>query len=254
MGAFKNLRGASRPDFDHSASRRSLGHAEVLDLAAHELAQPLTVALGYALSLRNRGADLASEKLEYLSGIDRSLEQLSWLVENLSAFADIESDDVSITRSSIDLGRVLGEAIENQISGSDRTYELDCPDELRLRVDVMLFRQILYNLLGNAKKFSTSHSAIIVQALRANDFILITVRNQAPRFSAREAKEIFERSVQLNQSSAGLGLGLYVARSLVEAHGGRIWARSDEELEQVVFCIALPADAPDEEPSLSASL
>lgn len=109
-----------------------------------------------------------------------------------------------------------------------------------VHVDRTLFKQVITNLVANAIKFSPPDSTIVLGAKARRGMVLITISNDGAGFPAKEGERIFQKSVRLNLGASGLGMGLYVARAIVEAHHGHVSAKSQEG-HGATFEVALPA-------------
>jgi signal transduction histidine kinase len=191
----------------------------------------LTAARGSLETLlrdpRPANLDEKYEKL-LMAVINRNLAQLQALLDSLRSFSEVESGKMEIDKvKPVSVMVMFQDAVEDfgtPISGT--RIIVHCDDELKVNVDVTLFRQVLTNLIANALKFGTRGSVIDVTAYAQEDEVIFCVHNDGEGFAEDEADRIFERSVRLQIGKRGLGLGLYVSKSIVRAHGGRIWGRS----------------------------
>jgi K+-sensing histidine kinase KdpD len=118
--------------------------------------------------------------------------------------------------------------------------ELECEQDLRVRGDLVRLRQVLSNLLGNAAKFGERGTPIQVEGHADGQDIVVTVHNEGVGFSSEEAGKIFDKHARLAQKVEGRGWGLYVARAIIEAHGGRLRAEGEEN-KGATFVVSLPA-------------
>jgi K+-sensing histidine kinase KdpD len=107
-------------------------------------------------------------------------------------------------------------------------------------VDVARFRQVLSNLLGNADKFGDPTQAIQVHGRADGTSVIVSVHNEGAGFTTKEAVHIFEKSIRLDGRIHGRGWGLYVAKAIIDAHGGRLWAESEPD-KGATFFIKVPA-------------
>ncbi|MBL6983357.1 MAG: PAS domain-containing sensor histidine kinase, partial [Anaerolineales bacterium] len=134
------------------------------------------------------------------------------------------------------------ERLSVQAERSKLTISLDCPKKLpRVRVDKPRLGQVLMNLLHNAIKFTPSSGSIILSAQAQDDVILFYVQDTGRGIPADDLPRVFERFYKIDpaRSTGGTGLGLAVARHLVEAHGGKIWVESVEG-EGSTFYFTIP--------------
>jgi signal transduction histidine kinase len=217
-------------------------------MAGHELTQPLSVALACAKLLTHEAvtidADLRQQVLESLT---RSLAQLQSLIDDLEVMGDPEvlqrSDEDPMARHpvAVTMRWILEKAVEDfGRSHSGSRIDLTCESDLPVVVDLARFRQVLSNLLGNAEKFGDRGGTIHVQGRADGTSIVVSVHNEGSGFGAEESVHIFEKSIRLDGRIRGRGWGLYVAKAIVEAHGGQLWAES-EPGKGATFFIRIPA-------------
>jgi signal transduction histidine kinase len=215
-----------------------------LSVMGHELAQPLTAALGSVYTLKGRNAsgeldDITRQQL--LDTAIRNLEQLQALLDSLRVFSEAETGNLRVDTSMVSVRELFAEAEQDFGTPSSRTrVSFSCAPGLRVPVEVMLFRQVLSNLISNAEKFSPNGSSISIEAHQHDaDVIVFTVTDEGEGFPPDESERIFGRSVRLQPGKKGLGVGLFVAKAIVEAHGGRIWAENMSKGAR--FSVAIPA-------------
>jgi signal transduction histidine kinase len=215
-----------------------------LSLMAHELAQPLTAALGSAHTLKRRRDDEQLDgdtRLHLFETLIRNLEQLESLLNSLQVFSDAEAGNLTVRKASIRVEDLFANAKEDfgtPVSGTSVSFS--CAPDLHAEMELMLFRQVLSNLISNAAKFSPDGSRIVVEAHEhEGDVVVLTVSDEGAGFPPEESERIFGRAVRLQPGKKGLGVGLFVAKSIVEAHGGRIWAENTGRGAR--FSVAIPS-------------
>ncbi|MGH2757920.1 MAG: sensor histidine kinase, partial [Actinomycetota bacterium] len=214
-----------------------------LSLMTHELAQPLSAALGSAYTLREHSD---SEELDAITrdglydATIRNLEQFQSLLDSVRVLSEAERGRLKVALAPVWVADLFRDAEADFGTPWSRTRVIfSCEQELQIDIELMLFRQVLTNLINNADKFSPRGSLISVEARRNENEVLITVSDEGEGFPPEKAELIFERSVRLQPGKKGLGVGLYVARAIVEAHGGRIWGENTHKGAK--FSILLPA-------------
>jgi two-component system, OmpR family, sensor histidine kinase VicK len=166
------------------------------------------------------------------------------LIGDLRQLAQMEGGGLSIQREDVDLVALAQEAVERaRTLATGHAVRLAAP-ELPIVVagDRDRLGQVLDNLLGNAVKYSPGGSEVLVTVEVVGGEAWLRVTDQGPGISADTLRHLFERFYrgQPAAGDSGLGLGLYISRMLVEAHGGRIWVESEPEAGST-FTIALPA-------------
>ena len=204
---------------------------EFLAIVSHDLRNPLNaIALNTQLLER-----LVSSGDPRLSRISRSLEssiaQMQRIISDLLDLAAIDAGKLSVQLRTGDARNPIQEAVETARSVSvEKSIALDAetgPDPLPARFDPGRIVQVLDNLIHNALKFTPNGGRISVEGRRMNQVVEIRVRDTGPGLKPDEVLVIFDRFRQVEKRGRrALGLGLYISRSIVESHGGRIWAES----------------------------
>jgi two-component system, OmpR family, sensor kinase len=219
-----------------SALNTMLDHIEASDRrlrrfiadASHELRTPLAAVRAYA-ELFGRGAATHPEDLERsMSGIRREAERMSLLVEDLLLLARLD-EGRPLERNAVDLAQVAREAVD-----AARVVEPARPIELTVEPatvtgDEARLRQVLDNLLANARSHTPAGTPVSVDLRRVDGRATLTVADHGPGLSEEEAARVFERFYRADgsraRSSGGVGLGLSIVAAVTEAHGGRAEAR-----------------------------
>jgi signal transduction histidine kinase len=215
-----------------------------LVVLSHELTQPLTAAMGSVISLRrfsDPGSPDAESYSKFIEIALRNLEQLQALLDSLRLFGEAETGTLDLELSPVPVKVLLNNAVEDFGAPQSNTrISFQVEPELQAHVSITLFRQVLSNLINNADKFSPDGSEILLRATRAEDGgVVISVIDQGPGFPKEEAERIFGKYVRLQAGKKGLGVGLFVAKAIVEAHNGRIWAENTDNGTE--FSVAIPA-------------
>jgi PAS domain S-box-containing protein len=225
---------------------------EFLSVAAHELKTPITSLRGYAqLTLRtmDQSGGVDPERLrQALSVINIQSDRLTRLVSQLLDVSRIQSGKLTPDYREADLSQLAADIVAHaEQRAPDHVFELRSPIPAHMRIDTLRIEQVLTNLLDNAIKHSPSGSSVEVDVdteTLGTGLVLISVRDHGVGIPAELRERIFERFYQAGTSSshsAGMGLGLYVSRQIVELHGGRIWAEAPQGAG-AQFVIALPLD------------
>jgi len=232
---------------------------DFLAMVGHELRNPLSPILIALELMRLKGlGGLAREH----SAIERQAHHLVRLVDDLLDVARIAQGKIALRLERIELSKLLAQALET-VSGllEERQQRLEVDvavDGLAINADPMRFAQVLVNLLTNAAKYSNLGGHILVRAAAAKGRVVLTVRDTGIGIGAEMLPHLFDKFVQapqsLDRSRGGLGLGLSIARSLVQLHGGEIEAHSAGPGAGSEFTIRLPlAGEADLAPSAGAA-
>lgn len=217
-----------------AARDQDLHRDRYLSLVAHELRSPLTMIRGWAELLAD--TDVDSSDL-----LDRAIAGILTQTARLSRLADdaLDATSVALGRLELDLQEVsLAESLAKIITArSLQQPELRVDDDSRVAIDLDRIGQVLDNLLENARRYAGTAPPVVVVSHRGA-FAEITVTSYGEPIDPDLARRLFEPFERGAASSDGVGLGLYVCRSLVVAHGGQIGLRVDEEGNH--FWVRLP--------------
>jgi two-component system OmpR family sensor kinase len=213
--------------------------------ASHELRTPLAAVRAYA-ELFGRGAATRPEDLERsMSGITREAERMSLLVDDLLLLARLD-EGRPLERKPVDLRAVVQEAVD-----AARVVEPDRPVDLSVEPatvtgDEARLRQVLDNLLANARAHTPAGTQVSVELSRADGRAVLTVADHGPGLTEEQAARVFERFYRVDSSraraSGGVGLGLSIVAAVVDAHGGTVEARPTTG-GGATFAITLPLAA-----------
>jgi two-component system sensor histidine kinase ChiS len=220
---------------------------EFLANTSHELRTPLNGIIGLAESLLAGVAGSLSEAAKQnLRMIASSGKRLSSLVEDLLDFSQLQNKSVELNKKSVDL-HVLVDIVIGltwPILGSKSIDLINAiePSTPVIEADEDRVLQILHNLIGNAIKF-TEEGEVIVDAQASETEVVVRIRDSGIGISEENLDLIFESFKQVDSASdrrfGGTGLGLTISKSLVELHGGRIWAERNASVGST-FCFSLP--------------
>src|SRR5262245_4823238 len=223
---------------------------EFLAVVSHELRSPLNAILGYAALLRYGSLD-AREAKQAVDVIERSGKAQGRLIDDLLDTARIISGKLTIAVGPVDLVSVIGESVQTIHPAAEAkgvSLHAELPPEIgQITGDPVRLQQIVWNLLSNAIKFTPQEGHVEVRLERVDPHIRITVSDTGKGISTDFLPYVFERFQQSDTSSArrhgGLGLGLALAKYLVELHGGTIEAASAGENQGASFRVTLPVRA-----------
>jgi PAS domain S-box-containing protein len=229
--------------------------AELIANVSHELRTPLGLIKASCSSLLVEDIEFDQKtQREILRGIDEETDKLKTIVDNLLDLSQAESGRLHLDIKSADIGQLTRETIstmQRDLSPTQHRFVHAFPPEpLIAAVDARAIERVLRNLLGNAVKYSPEGGTITIHGCREETHLLIAVRDEGIGIPAEELDKIFERFYRIDREETkevgGVGLGLAVCRSVIEAHGGHIWAESTPQ-EGSTFYFTLPLE-PDREP------
>jgi PAS domain S-box-containing protein len=205
-------------------------------LAAHELRTPITVIKGYLEILESEvNTKLTPEELEFIRKLELSATQLSSIINNILRVSRIEHGNLNLKIESVDwpveVKGVIKE-LANKASVQHKKIELAVDPQLELvAADRMSINEVLINLIDNAIKYSNPASTIRVAVRPINNMVETTVQDEGVGLSSHDIDQLFTkfyRSHRTRNSHIGTGLGLYMSKGIIEAHGGEIWVQSKE--------------------------
>lgn len=202
-------------------------------IVSHELRAPLTAIRGFAKTLVVKDDELSPQsRREFLATVNEQAERLTRLVDDLLQVSRIESKRVRVEWTEVALGRLLPDLIGQFHSkwGSRRILVDVDPTLPPVRVDRAKFDEILINLIDNAIKYSPEHTPIRISATVSGDEIEVAVSDRGFGIAAEDVGQLFQKFQRITTNEtrdiSGTGLGLYIVKGLVEAHGGRVWVTS----------------------------
>jgi signal transduction histidine kinase len=221
----------------------------VLANVSHEFRTPLAAQLASIELLREGLKTSPPEKLEELVlSLERGTLRLTRLIDNLLESVRIEAGQLDVRRQSIELADVVDDArglVEALLLQRDQPLEVDVPAGLSLLGDATRLTQVFVNLIANASKFAPEGTTVRVGAQRDAATISAWVEDAGPGLPEGDAISIFERFKRggtQEPEPGGLGLGLWISRSIVDRHGGQLTAaRTPHGLTR--FTLTLPAEA-----------
>jgi signal transduction histidine kinase len=229
-----------------AASRAQALRDAFIGVISHELRTPITTIYGLSKMLRQRNDSLSAEtRTRAIEDVEAEADRLHRLVEDLLVLSRAEAGRVEIADEPLNVRRLLAHVVDIE-SGRlpDRVFELKINGDLPLvGGEETYVEQVVRNLLTNAAKYSAAPAPIRVEAEYAGEELIVRVLDEGiglAESDADQAFDLFFRSPNATRVAPGAGIGLFVCRQLIEAMGGRIWARPrDVAGTEVGF--ALPA-------------
>ncbi|HVG54114.1 MAG TPA: ATP-binding protein [Vicinamibacterales bacterium] len=242
---------------------------EFLATLSHELRTPMNAVLGWARVLRSTGSDVSTHE-RGLESIERNARAQARLIEDLLEVSRIVTGKLRLQVHEVDLAAIVDTAVDNvRPAAIAKRLRLDTQIDARPALttgDPDRLQQVVWNLLSNAVKFTPPEGQVTVTLVQRDGFVL-TVQDSGPGIEPKFLPYVFDAFRQADGSATrehgGLGLGLAIAKQLVEAHGGTIRAQSTGKDQGARFEVFLPsvvdtrkpaaADLPDPD-ALDASL
>ena len=221
---------------------------EFLDIAAHELRTPIQPILGLTAILRSNKRMNRAEQEELLDVIVRNAKRLQLLADDILDVTKIEGQSLQLKKEIINVNDIISntvEKIKNQL-GHDENVELvyNSLDHniVFVEADKARIIQVISNLLNNAIKFTKKGMVFIgIEENKQESlqkFVVITVKDTGTGIDSEILPRLFEKFA--SKSCKGTGLGLFISKSIVEAHDGRIWAENNADGKGATFTFSLP--------------
>lgn len=215
---------------------------QFINVAAHELRTPIQPILNAIYLLQS--ADLSTaKKNQYIDIIKRNTEKLGRLAEDILDVTRIESNTLKLIKERVNLYDLISNIVEEykrniQLIHKDLVVNYESPDRtIFITGDKLRLNQVLLNLLDNAGKFTKKGSITITTSIMSKK-VQVTVKDTGVGIHPEIFPKLFSKFV--TKSDRGTGLGLFISKSIIEAHGGKIWAKSSSQQEGATFIFTLP--------------
>jgi PAS domain S-box-containing protein len=227
--------------------------SDFVSTVSHEIRTPLTSIYGFAETLLRQDVMFGEEERQtFLRYIASESQRLTSIVDTLLNVARLDTGDLQVNLAETDVRDVVEQVVEtvSGAGGDGRRVVLELPDEpLAARVDSEKLRQVCSILVDNALRYSPDGGTVTVGAARRENTVEVSVTDEGIGIPQADQEEIFRKfyrgsDAELRSGAGGTGLGLFIARGLVTAMGGRIWV-SSREGEGSRFAFELPAAVAD---------
>lgn len=211
---------------------------EFINIAAHELRTPIQPILGVAEMLENELGD----KREDIKMIARNARRLERLTQDLLDVAKIESQSLKLNKERFDIGELASVLVEDYrkrvIDGHDTSLEYESKGEVAVEGDKERIIQVISNLLDNALKFTRNGRVVVITKKESDGKVSVSVKDTGLGIATDIMPRLFTKFA--SKSQRGTGLGLFISKSIVEAHGGEIWGTNNEGESGATFSFTIP--------------
>jgi signal transduction histidine kinase len=220
---------------------------EFINIAAHELRTPIMPILGEAEYIEHQFNDRKRKVVvenEQIALIIRNAKRLERLASDILDVSKIESQSLKLNKERFNLNNVLYDTIQdirnriaddNGLDGSVKVYYK--PTDITVEADKGRITQVVSNLLNNAVKF-TEEGVISVSAEKKVDQVIVSIMDTGQGIASEISPRLFSKFT--TKSETGTGLGLFISKSIVEAHGGKIWAQNNRDGKGATFSFSIP--------------
>jgi two-component system, OmpR family, sensor histidine kinase VicK len=229
-------------DLNEQLKRHGQMQKEFINIAAHELRTPAQSILGFSeLAVTSNG--LTAELQDLLNPIYDNAMRLSKLIEDVLSITKIESRTLNLEKVKLNINESIASVIsdlKNQIRTPKRLHieSLNSKKPLYVMADKLRLYQVIANLLGNAIKFTQEGDISIGARIEDGSDIVVSVKDTGKGIESHILPRLFTKFATM--SNSGTGLGLYISRSIIEAHGGRMWAENNSKGNGATFSFSLP--------------
>jgi signal transduction histidine kinase len=223
--------------------------SEFVSFATHQLRSPLTAMKGYSsLILDGDYGELNPDLRKAIQTIRESSDTLASVVDDYLNISRIELGTMKYEFVSMDFSILVDKVLAEQMpsiekSGISLSYVVDRKQSYPIKADPDKFKQVIMNIIDNSIKYTQKGSVNVTLTRQPNQKLLLTIRDTGIGMKQETIPELFEKFTRANNANKvnirGTGLGLYVAKEIVKAHGGRIWAESEGEGKGSQFYIEM---------------
>lgn len=232
---------------EETLKREAQRKNDLITYLAHDLKTPLTSVLGY-LRLLDEAPDMpTAQKAKYTHIALEKAERLEDLIEEFFEITQYNFQNIYLEKENLDLSYMLMQMTEEFypiLSAHGNEIKLETEENLHIDADPDRMARVFNNILKNAVAYSYPDTPIKVQAFQKKERVLISFENQGKNIPKEKLDMIFEKFFRLDSSrrsnTGGAGLGLAIAKEIVELHEGSISAKSENE--RVIFTVELPVN------------
>ncbi|HEX7938887.1 MAG TPA: PAS domain-containing sensor histidine kinase [Gemmatimonadaceae bacterium] len=213
--------------------RAVIARDETVGMVAHDLRNPLSAIKMLSATLLETGAIVRPEVADNVSLIRSAAEQMDALIQDLLDVTRAEAGQLRVDMQPVETRDLLEHALTTMrplLERADIALKTDVGAQFKVMADVPRIGQVVSNLLGNAIKFTPKGGTVTIRATRTKDGAQFSVSDTGAGIGAEVLPHVFDRYWQLPNASIrarGAGLGLPIARGIIQAHGGRMWAESE---------------------------
>lgn len=216
-----------------SLEEESIREKEFLSLTSHQLYTPTSIIRGFSSLLKNQKlGTLTPEQQDAVTEIHASSVRMANLVSELLSISQVQANTLTIKKTSTDIEDLIKNIAKHveQIKNPDHIFQLDLPSSLRpIMIDSEKIRMVIYNLVDNALKYAP-HGQINLKVTQKDEETQFSIEDNGAGIPEEDFNKLFQPFFRgkniLELDNKGTGLGLYIARLIIEAHGGKIWVES----------------------------
>jgi two-component system, OmpR family, sensor histidine kinase VicK len=215
---------------------------DFINIAAHELRNPIQPILTITEILKNKATDMEQRELQDV--VVRSVKKLKQLTEDVLDITRIESQTLQLHKERFNLSEMILNAIADSRNQSKKGYKdnikLVSKEDIFIEADKGRIYQLISNLLNNAIKFTSEGTIIIATVEKRDSYVIVSIKDSGTGIDSEIFPRLFSKFATTSEIG-GMGLGLFISKSIIEAHGGKIWAENNKGGEKgSTFYFSLP--------------
>jgi|GEM_PF-1247477 len=223
-------------ELNQELERANRARNEFISIISHELKTPLTTMKGFVkVLLEEEAGSLNEQQKKFLTVVENAVERLSLLISDLLDISRIESGQFKVNIMPTSLDEIIMHSVENiknLLESKNIQLTVKLSKTPQVLADRIRIAQVMDNLLSNAAKFTDYNGEITITTEERGDYVLVSVRDTGIGIPAKDLDKVFEKfyqvaSTQNGHTTLGVGLGLAIAKSIIELHNGHIWVESE---------------------------
>jgi signal transduction histidine kinase len=188
------------------------------------------------------------EQRELLEVIIRNAKRLKRLTDNLLDITKIDSQSLTVNKEKFNLNILISEVLKDYVKKKKNQLKVEIVYDFKRKEDTIIeadrdkISQVIHNLLDNALKFTTQNQQmiyVIIDKKKEGNEVIVNVKDTGEGISDKILSKLFTKFTT-SDPTTGTGLGLYICKNIIEAHGGRIWAKNNSDENGAIFSFTLP--------------
>lgn len=220
---------------------------ELISNISHDLKTPLTAIKGYTEGIIDGVAETPEKRERYLKTIYTKANDMTALVDELSFYSKIDCNTIPYEFAEIDAKEYFRDCVSDigldlEVKGINLAYFYYIEDSVKIVADAEKLKRVINNVIGNSVKYmdrSKGKGSINIRLKDQGEFILVEMEDNGRGIPQKDVNNIFDRfyrsDASRNSKKGGSGLGLAISRKIIEDHGGKIWAESQEEVGTIIY-------------------
>ena len=223
------------------------GNKELISNISHDLKTPITAIKGYVEGIMDGVADTPEKMDRYIKTIYNKANEMDLLINELTLYSKIDTNRIPYNFTTMSAMQYFSDCAEElsmelEAKGVKFTYDNELDSDAKVIVDPEQLRRVISNIVNNSIKYMDKEKMTIDMRLKdVGDFIQIEIEDNANGIAARDLPYVFDRfyrtDASRNSSKGGSGIGLSIVKKIVEEHGGKIWATSEEGIGTTMFFV-----------------